>query len=210
MLRNTVSKRLARVRASWFIPSCAFSCGIALLGAGLLLLTACDASLAPPEERAAKLEERLPETAGTHFPANVNQDLAAARRATAPFHNVRKAENAGYGQITDCVEHPTLGAQGIHYGKESLILDDEVEVDQPEVLMYEPQKNGKLRLVGVEYIIPFAFLPADSDPPELFGQHFHANEELELWALHVWVWRHNPSGLFADWNPKVTCRFAEE
>lgn len=176
----------------------------------LVTATGCDASFIPPEEQTAKPGERLSESAENHTPANVNRNLAAARRATAPFHTVRKAENADYGQITGCVEHPTLGAQGIHYGNGSLIANSEVEADQPEVLMYEPRKNGKLRLVGVEYIVPFAFVPAAAKPPELFGQPFHANEELDLWALHVWIWRHNPSGQFADWNPKVTCAFAAE
>lgn len=176
----------------------------------LVTVTGCDASFIPPEEQTAKPGERLSGTTGNHSAANVNRELSDARRATAPFHNVRKAENAGYGQITECVEHPTLGAQGIHYGNGSLIANSEVDADQPEVLMYEPRKNGKLRLVGVEYIVPFDFVAADADPPELFGQHFHPNEELGLWALHVWIWRHNPSGQFADWNPKVTCAFAAE
>jgi hypothetical protein len=23
--------------------------------------------------------------------------------------------------------------------------------------------------------------------------------------LHVWLWKHNPSGLYAPWNPDATC-----
>lgn len=26
-----------------------------------------------------------------------------------------------------------------------------------------------------------------------------------IYELHVWVWRENPSGPFADWNPTVSC-----
>jgi hypothetical protein len=26
-----------------------------------------------------------------------------------------------------------------------------------------------------------------------------------FYALHVWVWHHNPLGLFANWNPLVEC-----
>jgi len=29
-----------------------------------------------------------------------------------------------------------------------------------------------------------------------------------VWALHVWAWRENPSGLYANWNPKVSCQYA--
>jgi hypothetical protein len=61
-----------------------------------------------------------------------------------------------------------------------------------------------MRLVGVEYIVPLAF----DEPAPLFGQHFHANEGAGVWALHLWNWRHNPDGAFADWNPKVSCAHA--
>lgn len=23
--------------------------------------------------------------------------------------------------------------------------------------------------------------------------------------LHAWIWKHNPSGTFAEWNPNVRC-----
>jgi hypothetical protein len=59
--------------------------------------------------------------------------------------------------------------------------------------------------VGIEYVVPLSF----PEPAPLFGQHFHANEDAGLWALHVWAWRHNPSGMFADWNPNVTCDYAD-
>lgn len=210
MLGNLIPQRFARVSTLWSATLRTLICGIALLGAGILLLTACDSSLTQPKERSSKHRTLQSELAGSHFSAEVNRQLAAARRATAPFHNLDKATKTEYEPITGCVEHPSLGAQGTHYGNLSLMGDDEVKAGQPEVLMYEPRKNGKLRLVGIEYIIPFTELGADSDPPELFGQHFHANEELGLWALHVWIWRHNPSGLFADWNPNVTCAFAAQ
>lgn len=138
-----------------------------------------------------------------HNPSELNQQLAELRAATARFHRLDVAVAAGYGQITPCVAHPTLGAQGFHYGKGALI-DGTASLLEPELLTYEPRPNG-LRLVGVEYIIPFAFLPSDATPPTLLGQTFHANTDLGLWALHVWVWQQNPSGMFADWNPKVSC-----
>ena len=27
-----------------------------------------------------------------------------------------------------------------------------------------------------------------------------------FYELHAWIWRPNPSGIFKDWNPSVTCR----
>ena len=26
-----------------------------------------------------------------------------------------------------------------------------------------------------------------------------------FYELHVWAWKNNPSGTFADWNPNVSC-----
>ena len=130
-------------------------------------------------------------------------DLATLRRVTGRYHNFQRAQADGYtAKLTECMA-TAEGGMGYHYGNPSLI-DAAVDVAAPEVLRYEPQANGQLRLVGVEYVVPLAAWRAP-EPPVLFGQHFHRNEFFQLWALHVWVWRDNPSGLFADWNPNVSC-----
>ena len=87
-------------------------------------------------------------------------------------------------------------------------VDATVEVLKPEVLIFEPEKNGDLRLVGVEYIIPFTIRPSTATPPSLMGQQFVQNFGDEVWMLHVWVWQHNHDGMFATWNPSVSCRYA--
>jgi hypothetical protein len=74
----------------------------------------------------------------------------------------------------------------------------------PELVMYEPQQGGGQQLVGVEYIVPFDQW-SQPNPPTVLGQMLHRNEALSLWVLHVWLWRENPSGLYADWNPNVSC-----
>lgn len=142
--------------------------------------------------------------------ADQKQQLAQLRRLVAPFHNFEKAEDAGWNvQFTPCLSHPTEGAMGYHYGNPAFV-DGDATVLEPELLLYEPQKNGRLRFVGVEYIIPFDILGPESEPPTLLGQEFHQVPDAGLWGLHVWVGRHNPSGLFADWNPEVTCEYAED
>jgi len=93
---------------------------------------------------------------------------------------------------------------GFHYGNPNLI-DESVRVDEPELLLYEPEKNGRLRLVAVEYIVPYTAHSRSAAPPVLFGQEFKQNDTFQLWGLHAWVWKHNPSGMFANWNPGVTC-----
>lgn len=133
-------------------------------------------------------------------------DLATLRRVVAPFHNFDLATAAGWDTpLTPCLESPD-GGMGYHYANLPL-LDGEVAADEPEALLFEPQKNGKLRFVGVEYIVP---LELSEEAPTLFGHEFHRNEAVGIWALHAWVGRHNPSGTFADWNPLVSCDHAEE
>jgi hypothetical protein len=90
------------------------------------------------------------------------------------------------------------------------LIDGSVSVDQPELLLYEPEKNGQMRLVAVEYIIPYTFHPRSAEAPVLFGQQFQQNDTFQLWGLHAWVWAENPSGMFASWNPRVTCENATE
>ena len=133
--------------------------------------------------------------------------LAGLRQATAPFHRIAAAGDAGWdARITGCMELPGTGGMGYHYGNVGLI-DGVPEEFAPELLVYEPVKNGGLRLVAVEYIVPFAAWTGAA-PPSLHGVEFHRNESFGLWVLHAWVWKHNPAGIFADWNPDVTCEFA--
>lgn len=144
---------------------------------------------------------------GPAAPAIFNQGIAAARSATAAFHNFDMAVAAGYSdRITDCFENPPVGGMGYHWANLAL-FDDVVDATHPETLVYEPQVDGTLRLVALEYIVPFAAWTA-STPPMLFGQEFEANSTFGIWALHLWIWRNNPNGMFADWNPNVSCRYA--
>ena len=137
----------------------------------------------------------------------VEREIARLRRLTAPFHDFETAVDAGWGtQITGCFSDPALGGMGFHYGNVALI-DGRVDELEPELLLYEPQKDGRLRLVAVEYIVPFGAWTG-AEPPRLFGQSFHRNEAFGIWVLHVWHFRHNPSGMFADWNPVVSCASA--
>jgi hypothetical protein len=131
-------------------------------------------------------------------------DVATARQATASLHSVAHAEAAGYASTLDslgCFENPGVGGMGLHYLRADL-LDDEVDVAEPEALVYEMRSNGDLKLVGHEYIVPVDAW-TDAEPPMLFGQEFHQHPVLPLYVLHAWVWRPNPDGMFVDWNPKV-------
>lgn len=139
----------------------------------------------------------------------VRQELAALRQATAHFHRLDNAMASGWDtQLTDCLEIPA-GGMGFHYGNMEFLLDGEANLLEPDVLVYEPQSNGRMRLVAVEYIAPVAPESAPGTPPQLFGRDLHWDEELHAWTMHAWIWKHNPDGLFEHWNPTVSCESAE-
>jgi len=159
-----------------------------------------------------------PDAAAAAVTANAStaSQIAALRRLVAPFHDFETASQAGWSTpITPCLvagdlpSTPGTGAMGFHFGNLAYIQDGGVvDLLQPELLLYEPEQNGKRRFVGVEYIVPFTDHPADADPPTLLGQEFAPVPEFGVWGLHIYVGRENPSGIFAPWNPKVTCEDA--
>ena len=137
--------------------------------------------------------------------AQIERDLATLRETVAPFHKYENAYAVHWtDKITACMSDPALGGMGFHYVNGGYV-DAIVRPDQPELLVYEPQANGKLRFVAVEFMIPYAYRPRDAEAPVLFGRTFTRNDRFQLWGLHVWVGKQNPSGLFASWNPTVNC-----
>jgi|GEM_PF-590017 hypothetical protein len=143
--------------------------------------------------------------------STLREELATIRRVTAPFRDFAAATAAGWStEITACLTNPAgPGAMGFHYGNAPLI-NGTAHVDKPQLLLYEPERNGRLRLVAVEYIIPYSFHSRDAAPPVLLGQQFMQFDAFQVWGLHAWIWKDNPSGLFAPWNPRVTCEFTTD
>ena len=125
------------------------------------------------------------------------------RAATARFKSTEAAEAAGYKRVTDCVEHQPAGAMGYHFQNNAL-LDTTLDVDHPEVLVYERKPDGGFKLNGVEFLVPISAWTA-TEPPRIMGQALKRADRLGIWYLHVWTWEPSPSGLFADWNPRVKC-----
>jgi hypothetical protein len=168
---------------------------LALIGLVALLLITLT-SIASASSGSAKPATTLAET---------------VRQATAQYKDVGKAEAAGYAFLHGCVSGPQEGAMGIHFANGGLVGDGLLDASHPEALLYEP-KDGKLQLVGVEYVvIADAWNASHSAPPVLMGQLFNyvgAPNRYGLpafYELHVWAWQRNPNGLFADWNPRVSC-----
>jgi hypothetical protein len=142
--------------------------------------------------------------------------LGAARQATLPFTDLDAALAAGYAKFPDlhgdCVDQPGQGGMGVHYLNASL-LDAELDPMRPEMLVYRTGADGRPTLVALEYVV---FAPVwdalHPQPPVLFGHPLHLvrtpnryGTPMPLYELHVWLWEHNPNGLFNDWNPRVTC-----
>jgi hypothetical protein len=136
-------------------------------------------------------------------------DLAQVRQATARYHRLEVAEAAGHQLVPGldhCFNNPGVGAMGYHYIQVDR-LDLELDPNQPEALVYAPGPQGQLQLAAVEYIVPAE--PWDeagnSLPPEVLGQHLHLNQDLGVYVLHAWIFKNNPTGMFEDWNPNVSC-----
>jgi hypothetical protein len=125
------------------------------------------------------------------------------RQATRQFTDVQLAIAAGY-EPGPCVSGPNEGAMGIHYVNPAFLDDAAPVLEEPEALIYEQRPNGRLRLVGVEYITL-------AGPAALEGHLFNYVGSPnryglpEFYELHVWAWKENPKGTFADWNPRVSC-----
>jgi hypothetical protein len=142
--------------------------------------------------------------------------LESVRRATARYRDVDRALDAGYVQFFGCVHEPLAGSMGIHFVNGALAGDATVDPRRPEALMYEVRPNGKLALVGVEYVVfKDAWDAAHSAPPELFGRTFNVVAAPNrygipaFYELHAWAWKANPTGAHEDWNPKVLCPTTE-
>jgi len=151
--------------------------------------------------------------------ASGRQDLVSVVRAsTARFHDIDVAKAAGYELgyvngagnriITGCIANPTAGVMGYHYFNKALIDDLVVDVEHPEGLVYTSGPEGQLQLVAVEYVVPGAGSnpPGVSQPPPVLGMPMHILvPAVGFYIHHAWVWQPNPAGMFADWNPEVSC-----
>lgn len=165
----------------------------------------------------------IPATAASSGQSN----LAGARQATARFHDLDKANDAGYTvKVADlagitCVASATAsdGAMGIHYLKSTLVPElfdataaADVDAASPELLVFEPGSNGQLRLAALEYLTIKASWDAQhSGPPTLFDQPFNETSGTNryglpaFYSLHAWIWDPNPTDMFAPYNTRVTC-----
>ena len=142
----------------------------------------------------------------------VNELVKVVRDSTVRFRDVAVAQAEGYGLLFGCVSGSDWGAMGLHYVNLAKVGDGELDPTQPEIVIYEPMPDGRLRLIGADFLV-FAeqWHAKHPDPPQLMGQLMHLFEDPNrfglpaFYTLHVWAWKDNPNGTFVNWHPKVSC-----
>ena len=152
--------------------------------------------------------------------SNERSEAAVASAATARFHDLGVAQDADYtihvAELSGatCIAQPGEGAMGDHFANAGLIFDGGIiDAAEPEVLVYERRNDGTFKLVALEYLVLQADWEAagNSSPPALFGRTFDFIASPNrygipaFYALHAWLWKPNPSGLFNSWNQSVSC-----
>ena len=165
-------------------------------------------------------------------PQGTEPSLEELRLAMEPYRDVERALSDGY--VPDfrmTCETPAhmgrpaeLGTMGIHYFRPDLlgITEDETRVDvrgthtdfmEPAVLVYEPQEDESLELVAIANLVSRGAWEAEGNvvPPTFHGTPFHLTEANPAsyveahYDRHIWLFRDNPRGVFAQYNPNVTC-----
>lgn len=126
----------------------------------------------------------------------------------------------------------SLGVMGIHFFRPDLLgitgtsprvngTGTHTDFSRPSILIYEPQQDGSLQLVAVENLVfiraweaagnlqppSYQGVPYDlmRDDPATPADEAHMFEP--HYDRHVWLYRENPNGVFAQYNPNATCRF---
>ena len=126
-----------------------------------------------------------------------------------------------------------LGVMGIHYFRPDLLgitgppnprvngTGTHTDFNKPAILIYEPQADQSLQLVAVENLVFIKAWEAagNTAPPSFQGVPYdrmvdnpntavdEAHNFEPHYDRHVWVHRENPSGVFAQFNPNVTCKY---
>lgn len=174
--------------------------GLAIVTATLLLGCA-DAGPVNPDRSTI-----LPQQNASASAINIERAVDVLRRATARYQNLNVALTDGFVLLHPCEVRPGEGAVGAVYVNLAR-LDARVDLDRPEALIYEEVEGQPAQLVGAEFAIPYA-LWTKKEPPVFLGQSFQSEDEFGVYALHAWIWRANPNGMFAEAHPAIAC--AEE
>ncbi|MEU9151572.1 hypothetical protein AB0D59_13675 [Streptomyces sp. NPDC048417] len=133
-------------------------------------------------------------------------DVTPTYTATADYQYEPFAVTDGYTRAGDCTKDAATGKGGAGYHYVNAAHVGSLDPAEPAGLLYETDSDGGRALVGVEWIVRAG---SATTAPTLFGQTFQGPATLpgvgSVYTLRAWIWKDNPSGLFAPWNPTVTC-----
>jgi len=184
--------------------------GLSIMAAVAIASLSQPGVLAQNDHGHSATAERRPET--PEGVARKSAFVRAVREATRRFLDPAVAMAEGYLPQFGCVTGSSEGVMGVHFVNGGLVNDGQLHVEQPELLVYEPLPNNRFQLVAADYLVTSeAWHATNPAPPQLMGQLFHLFESPnrfglpEFYTLHVWAWRDNPQGTFANWNPNVSC-----
>jgi hypothetical protein len=151
-----------------------------------------------------------PTTSQLHSRQDAGRALAELRRDLTPYQDVERVLADGFVQASECTESPD-GGMGVHFLNPARAMAP-VDPASPAILLYEVTDDG-YRLLGAEWFQADADqdLTTDDDRPNLWGRPFdgpmlgHEPGMPVHYDLHVWLYQANPDGVFASWNPSVSC-----
>ena len=154
----------------------------------------------------------------------LTHELNETRAATRKYRDVANARADGYATMVS----PYVPNMGFHFVNPALIAADAstpVDLSEPPILVYyttgnynpgpgdihDPARDGDLRLGGVEFAHSQTGVPGNIFSDESASRSLKVSEEdgwgpipaSPLWAVHVWVHRGNPAGVFHPTNPTI-------
>ena len=166
-------------------------------------------------------------------PTSAEPTIEEVRAATEKYRDVQAAIADGYVRDPmDLCETPyhmgsteQTGVMGVHFLRLDLLGIDSAhtrldvtgthtDFREPAALVYEPQADGSLTLVAVENMVSAAAWRArgHEEPPAFHGEPYEFRADDAGMSLaahydkHLWLFRENPSGVSAQYNPTVTCQ----
>ena len=166
-----------------------------ILLSAAIVLSSCQKNAKLQDDVNSKVSSETALFKGTQgFSSETIWQLQEAKIATAKYNNFENAVRDNFVDINVIVPE-----MGYHYLKMSR-LDGTFNHAEPEILVYNKEENGKMRLVALEYAAPLTANP----PAGYTGDHDHWSVyQNQLWTLHAWVWEYNPAGIFNPTNPAI-------
>jgi hypothetical protein len=210
------------LRKSAIVIACAF---------GFAIGTSALASLFVPGE-AARIDASSTPKAGEPSLAEIRRTTERFRDIKVALAEGYIRDPANMCDTAEMMGKPReLGAMGIHYFRPDRLgitappnprvngAGTHTDFSKPAILIYEPQADGSLDLIAVENLVfAKAWKEAGHDtPPSFHGVVYDtmiddpatAVDEAHMFEphhdRHVWLYRENPNGVFAQYNPRVSC-----